>query len=159
LTWAREDRTKDDTGRPKEGFAKAELLRRSLALVRGQRDNEAACRKVVEAALKARLLDVAAEAIRTFSEAAAFDLCVTVGRLLEDFGRRRPLEEGLVAYCERRVLDCTTCRSGFGFNGHFIDQRSRALGLLGGYRLIHGDSGRAAALWLAADDPRDVDEV
>lgn len=57
------------------------------------------------------------------------------------------------------MLQARECRSGLGFNSHFQDQRSAALGNLGRYHFVAGRITQAVALWDSATDSIDVDEV
>ncbi len=138
---------------------KEQLLRQSLEMVTDYAGNEDVCRKVLEQALDAHLFDIAFEALRTFSPDSAFDLCISIGKLYGEMKYWRHITPSLTAYCEDRVLKARECRSGLGWGGHFCDQRSRALGLLGRYRFFTGDPASALRLWDAATDRQDVEEV
>jgi hypothetical protein len=145
---------------PKQSNAlKERLLRGSLEMIRGKADNEGVCREVVEQALEAKLFEVAREAIRTFSDDSAFDLCVSISEYLEPMRYWAHADESFIRYCEERVLGAAECRSAIGWGDHFCDQRSRALGILGRFRFFAGRADRALDLWEEAGDAQDVDEV
>jgi hypothetical protein len=148
------------TSEPKEtNSLKEKLLLGSLELIRDEPDNEDACREIVEQSLESRLFEIAFEAIRTFSQSSAFDLCVSITAIFKEMRYWKHLSEEFIDYCEKRVLKVPECRSGMGFGGHFCDQRSRTLGYLGRYRFFTSNAEMAINLWDASDDRQDVDEV
>lgn len=82
----------------KKNALKQRLLLGSLELVKGDTDNEDACREVVEQALEARMYSVAFEALHAFSNEAAFSMCISIGKLFEDIGNWTVIPKEVVAY-------------------------------------------------------------
>lgn len=138
---------------------KEKLLRKSIEIIDGEPDNEGACREVIEQALEAGLFEVAFGAVRVFSKDSGFDMCVSVSGIFKDMAHWEYMTDEFVGLCEKRVLGAKECRSGFGFNNHFCDQRSTALGWIGKYYFFNGKVSKAMELWASAADKQDVDEV
>jgi hypothetical protein len=139
--------------------AREQLLRRSLEIASGQPNNGSAVREIVDKAAEAGMYQLAMEAVTAFSSDASWDFYIAIQSLLRKPHVWRHLSQQFIGYCEERTLGGVYTRSSVGFNNHFADERSVALGRLGQYQFFMGRPERSIDLWSRADDPYDIDEV
>ena len=137
---------------------KEALLRKSLDLAEGERNNEGAIAEIVDKAIDGGLYGLAMEAMRAFSPDANHSLCWAIEYAF-DLKNWRFFDEDFSDYCEQRLFKATECRAGMYMGGHQPDVRSCALGKLGLFYFLRGDEERAFTLWETATEVRDIDEI
>lgn len=134
--WNYQEWSETTTKPPSNNPRKEALLKQSVELLRGERDNSSDCLQVTESALEAGFYQVAFEAVRCNSKHSEYYFCRAIEVVFEDPSHWPYIDESFVVYCEDAVAEAAP-------NEWVPDSKATTLAKLGRYRFFTGKPERA----------------